>query len=82
MLTLSKLVKRIETLGMSRGMAAKPSTDFQHVASYTSRKGGRVLVARLDIKTKDVEVRRGKTKTVEIGTRALIKQPAYGGGVS
>jgi hypothetical protein len=81
-LTLSKLVKRIETLGVCRGMAAKPSTDFQHAASYSSREGGSVLVARLDIKSKGDEVRRRKTKTIEKGTRALIKQPAYGGGVS
>jgi hypothetical protein len=81
MLTLSKLVKRIETLGVGRGMAAKPSTDFQHIASYLSLEGGSVLVAKLDIKPKGDEVRRRKTKTVEKRYKSFNRTAGVRGGV-
>jgi hypothetical protein len=81
MLTLGKLIKRIETLSVCRCMAAKPSAYFQHVASYSSLEDG-CWWQGLIMKAKGDEVRRGKTRTIEKGTRAEIEQPAYGGGVS
>jgi hypothetical protein len=45
-LTLSKLIQRIKTFGMRRRVPAKPSSDFQHIARYSSLEG----VARLGIK--------------------------------